>query len=58
MTVELELILAPSAAPKSITVDGKPFDGETASDTFFDSSTVQLALSLAIGAGLKVVVDF
>ncbi len=58
VTVELELILAPGTAPKSITVNGKSFNGQTTSGAFFDSATVKLALPVEAGAGLEVIVEF
>ena len=53
VTVELELILAPRAALKSVT-----FDGPVEAGTFFDSATVKLALPLSAGGGQDVAVDY
>ncbi len=51
VTLELELILAPAATAKSLTIDGRAFDGDVETGTFFDSTTVKLKLSMTAGAG-------
>jgi len=51
VTVELELILAPGAKPKSIIVNGRAYEGAVEAGAFFDSATVKLSLALPAGAG-------
>ena len=53
VTVELELILAPGAAPRSIT-----FDGPVEAGTFFDSATAKLSLPLPAGQACEVEVAY
>lgn len=58
ITVELELILSLGAKAKSITIDGKAFDGPVETGTFFDSTTAKLSTGLSAGARMKVEVTY
>jgi hypothetical protein len=54
VTADVELILAPGANAKSVTVDGSPFDGPVEADVFFDSATARLSLCVPAGGTCEV----
>jgi len=57
VTVDLELILAPGATPKAVTVDGEAFGGPVEAGTFFDATTAKLRAVVPAGTDIVPAVE-